>query len=253
MPELLKINHSNHFKGKNSSLQELAIDLAKECKIDESRALQILNRTAVDHSGNSISIVENRILQNGEVGFRPCPYCVFELMPLDRALSFLETEDLNQYRKYSPAFNYIVKHFNQFLTLQEWENMLSDFIAYLEKNREHIIETGFPKTKFLRSYLLEYYFSNIYCIKQPIKINKEKNKFGEVEYQFIWPKPPAYFVEWDDYKLWILYDKNNKDMPEETECRNYKDASILGGIDLDSAQRVENNRATLFNLEIKIL
>ena len=72
-------------------------------------------------------------------------------------------------------------------TLDELADIVESFGTHLGRNQQHLLQTGYPETRFEASPWFEAYLAKLYPLKLPFRIDEARNKQGEIVYTYSWP------------------------------------------------------------------
>jgi len=198
----------------------------------------------------------------------------FKYLPEDEAFAMFESSDLNL-----PFFGlfqiaHLVFPATPFYTLHELSDVCEEFLVHIERNRDHLITTGYPARSFGKSKWLDNYLLNLYPVKLPVFIqgkrppeaqevaeregSAERDADGNLMYDYSWIEecPMSGVLPWEDADaLW--------DVPKGPDGQtvyldplrfcSYERASIISGLPSDTARRLEKSREDYLKLKIDLL
>jgi len=99
--------------------------------------------------------------------FRPHLAEVLEFFPPKEALELLESDKLPQIQKSLIWLEGLLWDYMLYYTLDELQRVTASFICHLERNREHLINTGYPAMSFEECKYLETQLGKLYYVKLP--------------------------------------------------------------------------------------
>jgi hypothetical protein len=126
-------------------------------------------------------------------------------------------------------------------------SQISQFLPYLEEDRDHIVRTGLPRRCFRGSRYLYYLLSRLYdtrCTDSPCPQDELRDDWRE-------DTPPYTWGRYVPSPLGV----DSLDLPgaQFERCEKYEEASCLPGMDPEDVARIEAGRATLFELKADVL
>jgi len=89
---------------------------------------------------------------------------------------------------------------------KELWNHRDAFLGWLAHNRDHLIQTGYPQTKFAESSSLEERLGHLYPIEEPFRIEEHDEGTKQIIYCYQWyaPSPKDLQQDRDRYSLGTL-------------------------------------------------
>jgi len=147
--------------------------LARKYRIKDKRRVQaILERTATDPRGHRMPPDGVRAVLpfKSELVFHPSLYEALLYLPPEKALAIFESIDPLVLSQRSYLVKYFLHPTTPFYTLHELADLAEQFLTHLERNRDFLIKTGFPRTSFDESKWFECYLSRLYFVKLPVSV-----------------------------------------------------------------------------------
>ncbi len=232
-----------------------AHELARRYKVDEHRLRRILERMSCDSALESATESEqyDEMLRCGAL-LRPHLKPALESLPTEDALTLFEAEDLTQLTNRVLGTEYLRGMSDYLRTLHELERLIESFPSYLERNRTHLLTTGYPETSFEPSQWLQTWLGNLYYTKLPISIDKTIPVPSSGGYDTAdtaveeLPSGYTYTYQWGK-RAAIGEDVGKKGFRKCT----YEEADLLGGLAVQDVDAVAEIRSQLFDLKIDTL
>jgi len=198
----------------------------------------------------------------------------FKYLPEDEAFAMLESSDFNLPFLELFLIDHLVFPATPFYTLHELADVCEEFLVHIERNRDHLITTGYPARSFEKSKWLDNYLLNLYPVKLPVFIqgkrqpeaqevaeregSAERDADGNLLYDYSWIEecPMSGVLPWEDVDaLW--------DVPKGPDGQtvyldplrfcSYECASIISGLPPDTAGRLEISRVEYLELKTDLL
>jgi hypothetical protein len=157
-------------------------------------------------------------------------------------------------QKYREAVDYLVDCGVPFHEIPDLINLVQRMIAHMEKNRELLLETGYPKSAMAESPWL----NGLLCLLLPTKMpllrstadhimgkSVDSEEIDPDNYDFCWVRETG-----TAFSLSVLC-RTIRDM-NLTPC-SYNDAALLEGLSPDDAIKLELLRPRFFNVKVRIL
>lgn len=107
-------------------------------------------------------------------------------LPRNDALKVLEGHDLHAFACRPRLVEQLAHPFVPLYTLPELAERTAGFIAHLERNREHLLLTGFSRTGFARCEWLQIRLGNLYYTYEPISWRARAGAAREWIYEYAW-------------------------------------------------------------------
>lgn len=205
----------------------------------------------------------------------------FEFLPPSDALALFESEDLGELARRVALVEYLAHEFTPLYTLGALAGLTRDFTSHLERNREHLLLTGHPKTNFAASPFLDWHLTRLCFTKLPLTVQgeraahrqaaaeedgyAERDEQGNLIYSYTWARePPEYFIgrsyeQLEDGTVVI-------DLPgywwrggpttlrgEPVHVCSYEDAALAPGLRAEDATRLEGMRRKLLDVRIGVV
>lgn len=126
------------------ALDREAEEAARDCGEEFARVRASLERTASLHC-IADPVQQLEALQKYGPIFRPRLADLLEFLPLKDALELLESDELPRIQKSLFRIEYLNWDYPPFYTLDELQKLTTWFISHLERNREHLINTGYRR------------------------------------------------------------------------------------------------------------
>lgn len=201
-----------------------------------------------------------------------------------KALEAFEDCDLLKLSERVWIVSYLSNWLTPFYTYDELADLITEFVSHFEKNRESLLETGFPKKSFGHSYWFETTLNRLLYVKAPIfhslvsfvlysgfhdpnawqnlkdleevftQVRQDKD--GNLVYDYRWAKEPCTSgyasKKFEDGSLFVTVGTSGFDDNTPILC-SYEEAALLPGLDEDMAARLEGLRPKFFDLKMKIL
>ncbi len=240
--------------------------LAKACGVDPWRVRHILNRTACDYAGNPLPTAAPGIdtLDRGLV-FSPSLYDALGYLPPEMALHLFETENLDLLAKRIAVTRYLADDDTPLYCLEQLAAIIGRFVSYLERNPEHIVRTGYPRTLCHGSQWLNRRLSKLYCTKLPFETEVVKQPSGELLCAYTWPDriaeslgfpppPPGMTIVGLGRGYWWAPDGSARtDGSTPVRPCSYEDAALIAGLDAEDSAWLETDRSKVFDLKLRLL
>ncbi len=232
-----------------------ARELARRHKADAHRLRRILERMSSYDALESATEAElfDEMPRYGAL-LRPHLKLAIEILPAEDALTMFEAEDLTQLTKRVLGTEYLCAMSDQLRTLDELERLIESFLSYLERNRTHLLRTGYPETSFEPSEWLQTWLGNLYYTKLPTSIDKTRPVRSTGGYDTAdtaveeLPSEYTYRYHWGK-RAAIGEEVGKKGLRKCT----YEEAALLGGLSVPDADAVAEIRSKLFDLKIDVL
>jgi len=209
-----------------------------------------------------------------------------------QALDALEMEDLKRIAAGVVVVDYLMDSRAPLYTLGELAQLTEMFLAYLQRNRNNIIATGHPRTKFGPSPLFDLHLTRLYYVKRPIVVNAclppfdqladrlppdcpaetERDEYGDLVYHYRWadqPPRPPFRREFrrpgesdadlgmvvHTYQLPYEFQDFTPLAEDGTPARycEYEEAANMSGCSEEEAVRLPEMREDMFDLRRRIL
>ncbi len=225
-----------------------ARELASRYKLDVKRVRRLLERLSyilVFGGTLSRSIEET---QRSGVLLHDHVETALEILPGEDALALFESEDLGGLAEHVTCTQYLGAMGDNLRTLNELEGLIASFLSYLERNREHMVRTGFPETSFERSQWFETALAKLYYTKLPARADKLRSAplAGDIDRTESSDNQSTLGCTY--VYNWITGVATGR----PREC-TYEEADLLTGLDAADADRVAGMRGELFELKVDIL
>jgi len=198
------------------------------------------------------------------------PFCA----PLDRAFAFLEPTDalelfeeadLEQLRRRVVLTDFMNSLWTPLYGLDELGELTERLICHLQCNKQHLIQTGWFRSSFERSWFLHTRLNRLYDVKDPLTVQAVRNAEGDFEYTYSWPLQAAQALNFPDLPPGVELQGGGPAIifaPDGTAHTmdgkpvrgvRYEAAAIMEDLDPTDAERLEKNREGVFSLKIDIL
>jgi len=142
--------------------------------------------------------------------------------------------------------NYLSQDDIPLYSLKELESITKKYIDYLERNRDNIIETGYPETGFQTEHWLDSNLSRLYYVKIPHdvkRVKRGKGKSGLYNLTYVW----------SSQKFFINGLSSNNERPPAIGIP-YKEAPLLDGLTQQHETNLKTReRKQIFDLKIAVL
>lgn len=233
--------------------------VARRLGLDPSRVRSVLERTALDAYSNPLpdpSAVTDTMEHGLE--FRPILEVATAYLGPERALDLFESSDLKVLADRIDFTDLFGSSCTPPYSLDELAQVLKRYISFLHDNWNHLVRTGWPKTRFKGPNFLTVILSNLYATKDPESLDIKRHATGEVEYVFRWSKEHNS----PDHAIMVRFgliggdpDYNKYFLPltEVGEWVDYDDASVLQGLNLDDAIRLADLRPKMLEARLKVV
>jgi len=234
---------------------EEAKRLSLQYGLDYEYLRVILNVTA-NRPFDSLDAVEQlEFIQEYGLVQRPSLALILERLPREEAIELLENRDemwqIGRNQQRITAAN----HLFRFYTLDELANVTSSFIHYLNHNRRHLVEFGFPKTSFEEWDYIEFLLGRLYFFKGPAVIEKaevstpEKKAEASRKSSKYHPRECVYKYTWTKEAELARFTGRSRG---RVQC-TYEEADFLPGLDPETAERLYLVRNKFLDLKLRIL
>jgi hypothetical protein len=231
-----------------------ATSLAKMHNIaDVGRVISIMKKTAMDADGKRLDKKRNsKKPLRFRLKFAPSLKEALVFLSPDKAMDLFEGVDPDKLQLKVLLLKYMFSGMVPFYTLYELGGLIKKFIKYLNDNKSSLVSIGYPAKSFENDRWLYNKLSRLYPVKAPDSIQSrdyrdqkaaeanntvERDAEGNLIFNYTWLKEKI-----DD----ILSFESQK------HC-TYDEAFLVPGVTAKDAERIEEERARLFNLKIEIL
>ncbi len=250
--------------------------LARRHGLDAERVHRIMRRSATDASGQPLPPpAPGRDNLFDGLRFQPSLDEALAYLSPEMALSVFERTDLNRLSRRCRLLEYLADPSNPYYTLGELADLLNAFRGHLERNRNALIQTGYPDTGFTLSPWLEWHLALLSPTKVPVSafgpspdpvlladhvqtsltlhramLHYEEGLLpsddgGNPVYGHVWSRT-ARPLPWSKDGPWVV---RSFEDPDPVEVCPYEEAPLIEGMPPDVAARLEQGRATLFKVK----
>jgi hypothetical protein len=192
-----------------------------------------------------------------------------QYLPVDEAVTCCEVEDLGALDSRVALVDYLSDDQTALYSLDELEQLLVACVSQLERNRPHLVQTGYPASSISTSSWLHTQLALLYPVKLPLEISSTGGDSEEALYSYVWPRTPApsWGIEFHVGPVQFTFcgrgvwrrdwygpggQVRNDDGEPVTACL-YKDAALIDGLSAADAARLEAGRERLLDLKIRVL
>jgi len=232
-------------------LEAYADRLVEDYNINKKRILKILTNSLRDDEYfykeyNTVKQKKkNETFEINEYSFHPNIRRALQYLPKEHALNLFENSDLVKLDKYEYIFSNLV-HFSRSIgNLLPLDYLPNESRLHMLKNKETIINAGYPKYSFNQLGLLKHFLSVIYPVKKPFAIGVQKLFPHIFEFNYIWasaykdgtPLPPL------DTK------KDNRSF----KIISYNDAARCDLYSEEVSTRLDRDRSKIYQMKSDVL
>lgn len=257
---------NSNYDAAHAMIEIEADGIARAHRLDPTRVLRVFERTAQDYYGNPLPAAAPGIdtLDRG-LRFSPSLDHALAYLPAEVALGLFETEDLDQLRQRIAVTDFLAESETPFYTLGQLADLTEAFASYLEHNREHIVETGYPRSLFQESQWLDRNLTRLYTTKLPMRTAVVEDQIGDPVYAYAWPDraaesldfpppPPGIrIVGFGRGYMWGPDGSAYTDDGTRVRSCSYEEAALVSGLSVQDAMHLERTRPRIFDLKIAVL
>lgn len=239
--------------------------LARGTGLDPDRVRSVLERTARDWQGRRLPDKGGFDDLERGVMFWPSLEAACYYMRPDEALWLFERADLRRLEERVVFVDYLADPGTPLYSLDELAWLTKSLISYFERNREHLVRTGYPKTTFERSSWLRAHLAKLYFVKLPVEVRTRWTANREFECSYKWPRQPPEDLGMREAPFetglagltpGYMYGSRGKVYTSEGEPIEfvpYEEAALMQNLAPEKAIHLEAGRALLLDLKIRVL
>jgi hypothetical protein len=242
----------------------------------EAKAVELFTKHGVeiDWVRNVLKKTIKPLDVEGDFYFLPSVETALEHLPVERVVALFQEGSFQHLGKMESLTWYLASPECPFYTLEELTEHVHRFLGWLESNKDHLIETGLPRTNFSESQWLSTRASNLLPCKLPCKVTASKTPSGGFEFQYAWSRERLDCARQLDADTPITggglaalyaavkglkavgngytYLRRTRQAAQPTEVP-YKDAAYTFGLSKRDGQRLDRERQKLFSVKGEIL
>lgn len=214
---------------------------ARQHGINAKRTRQVFKRIAQDYCEHSLMVRVNKSKVK-DVLDKALRY-----LPIEEALALFEREDIKKLAErvdLTTDFVFFAPTIGPPLhNLKDWEYITESFLSHLERNRDSLIKTGHPRTKFelsgtLTVHWLDWRLTDLYYVKLPCRVI-----------------PPSPYKDGDNEFLYQFENSPELVSMSVEPCPPlpYVKAPLIKGLTPEDAARIKADRGKLFDLKVSII
>jgi hypothetical protein len=242
---------------RREAIQGEAIVLARDYGLDLDRVRRVLERHAVDWEGRQLPRVE----EPGDFLRQPA-WCVENLraalshLSPEDALALCEGSDPVLLSKRSILLDFLLHGPVPFYTLDELADLMEAYRHHRERNRDRLVETGYPSKNFARSPWLDGFLTPLLPVKVPVGVNDPpwvmpQDAEGNRIFSYTWPVEAAPRAQMPAPGARISVTALAHLDPPRT-CA-YTEAVLMDGMPSDLARVLEDTRPRLLQVQLDVL
>jgi hypothetical protein len=263
----------NDFAGQVIRIE--AENLAQRFGLDINRVHRILCRTATDYYGRPIDAPApgRDNLSNG-LRFHPSLEEALAYLAPETALSLFEETDAVALSHRTYLIDYLADPATPSYTKADLARLLEAFGSHLNRNRDSLIRTGYPETRFDQSIWLEWHLSLLSPTKVPLRSTPFATGDGppsgdhhSAHLQTHGPTPehdviasisdhgPLYSYSWSREAVPPLYSKEGPFIARSFEQQvplepcPYEESALMHGLSQDVARHLVDSRPKLLRVK----
>ncbi|MDP9369277.1 MAG: hypothetical protein M3Q03_13550 [Chloroflexota bacterium] len=250
--------------------------LARGHGLDPERVYCIMRATATDAYGRPLpppAPGQDNLLDG--LRFHRSLDEAFAYLPPEDALSAFERADPIALSRRAQLVSYLADPTSPSYTICELADLLGAFGRHLERNRDSLVRTGYPRTGFARSPWLDWHLTPLSPTKLPVSafgpppdpalpadhvqtsltlhrtmLHYEEGLLpsddgGNPVYGHVWSRT-ARPLPWSKDGPWVV---RSFEDPAPVEVCPYEEAPFIEGMPPDVAARLEQGRTTLFQVK----
>ena len=257
--------------------------LARRHGLNPDRVRRVLVRTATDADGRPLpaASAERDNLANG-LRFSPTLDEALAYLPPEEALSAFERIEPAALARRSALIDYLADRATPDYTLDELAGLLDAFARHLERNRDALLRTGYPRTRFGPSAWLDWRLTLLSPSKLPVSafdrpahlpppydhfrgplapheasLYEEEGLLprddeGNLAYSYVWATESGPLSWSKEGPSLVRHDGSFAHLVPIQRC-DYAEAALIDGMPRDLARRLEEGRARLLRVKLDAL
>jgi hypothetical protein len=253
--------------------------LARRHDIDTTRVRSILAHTATDYYGRPILLpVPGHDNLSEGLQFHPSLEEALAYLPSEVALSTFEETDRGALSNRARLIDYLADPTSPSNTRLELAALLEAFSLHLKQDRDVLVRTGYPRTRFDASPWLEWHLTLLSPTKFPASAlplggstmatqvdhpslvghqaepthNNDQWSSDDDDnstYSYAWTREPVGPV-WSEDGAYLI---RSLDHPIPSRRCPYEEAPLMHGLSRDTAKDLVNDRAKLLELKLDVV
>jgi excisionase family DNA binding protein len=213
----------------------VALELADEyAGLDIERVVNVLARTLSDMHGRPLTkwpkvkrSEDSRLGLLPHVWFFPDIGEALQYLSQEEALALFERGDLDLLRARQLYAAFMGSRDAPLYTVRQCANQINGLLKHQQKDRQSMVETGYPRTAFKYSVILTQQMVELYPVRWPSEVKEEDG-----EYLYTWSS-----ARWQD---------------DDQPC-SYEEAPLVPGLSVQDAARLEYLRGRFFDSRAEVL
>jgi hypothetical protein len=247
--------------------------LARRHGLEPERVRRILERTATDAYGRPIQPpAPGRDNLSEGLQFHPSLEEALAFLPREQALSAFEQTDPITLSKRAQLIPYLADLTSPSYSALELADLLDAYGLHLDRNRNSLIRTGFPETRFAPSPWLDWHLTLVSPTKIPINAvalpdpthSGDLDRYTAPFHQDTLSQHEVntdlmYSYAWSRESVPPMWTKNGPFLVRSLEQRlpfescRYEQAALMAGLSPEVAVQLERGRTKLFDVKEKIV
>jgi hypothetical protein len=264
-PVLAGSDHTPEGFARSQLIQVRAARFARYARVDYARVLRVLHRTAASNPLDPWPLVGVYGGTEVRLSFSPDLGEALRFRPGEDALATFESEPLDELAKRADLTAFLVDPGTPLLTLAELVDSLEAFAAHLERNRDHLLRTGYCEGSVGGSSWLAPVLGKLYPVKFAADVYELTEEGGPSRYVYTWttrppprlrdPKPaPFLYHAWPAAPFHRREDGQLYDaLGEPVPVCSFEAAPHLPDVTPEQVAYLEGTRPRLLDLKLRIL